>query len=175
MSMLNEGDLLWTPGRERVEKSHLTAFMRWLEKERGLKLAGYDELWSWSVEDLEGFWQAIWDYFKVQSAAPYERVLGDRRMPGAKWFPGARLNYAQHALRHERPGADAVLFLSERAPLARLSWEELGNKVRILATQMRKLGVKRGERVVAYMPNTRDADCDAGHHEYRGHLVELRA
>jgi acetoacetyl-CoA synthetase len=89
----------------------------------------------------------------VQSSTPYERVLADRRMPGAKWFPGARLNYAQHALRHERPDADALVFLSERSPLARLSWEDLGNQVRILATQLRKLGVKAGDRVVAYMPN----------------------
>jgi len=76
--------------------------MRWLAKERGLKFAGYAELWQWSVDDLEAFWQAIWDYFDVRSSTPYERVLADRRMPGAKWFPGARLNYAEHVLRHER-------------------------------------------------------------------------
>jgi acetoacetyl-CoA synthetase len=151
--MVNEGDLLWTPSRERVEKSNVTAFMRWLEKERGRTFASFQELWQWSVDDLEAFWQAIWDYFQVQSSTPYERVLADRRMPGAQWFPGARLNYAQHALRHERPGADALWYLSERAPLSRMSWQELGGKVRILATQLRKLGVKPGDRVVAYMPN----------------------
>jgi acetoacetyl-CoA synthetase len=155
--MVNEGDLLWTPSRERVEKSSLTAFMRWLDTERGLKLASYDELWRWSVEDLEAFWQAIWDFFEVQSSAPHERVLADRRMPGAQWFPGARLNYAQHALRHERPGADALMFLNERTPLSRLSWQDLGGKVRILATQLRKLGVKPGDRVVAYLPNIPEA------------------
>jgi acetoacetyl-CoA synthetase len=151
--MVNEGDLLWTPTPERVERSLLTAFMRWLAKERGLKLAGYAELWQWSVDDLEAFWQAIWDYFGVRSSTPYERVLADRRMPGAKWFPGARLNYAQHALRYERPNADALMYLSERTPLSRMSWEELGGKVRILATQLRKLGVEPGDRVVAYLPN----------------------
>jgi len=117
MAMVNEGDLLWTPTPERVAKSHLTAFMRWLAKERGLKFAGYAELWQWSVDDLEAFWQAIWDYFDVRSSTPYERVLADRRMPGAKWFPGARLNYAEHVLRHERPNADALMYLSERTPL----------------------------------------------------------
>ena len=152
-SVVNEGDLLWTPSPERIERSHLTALMRWLAKERGLKFASYAELWQWSVDDLEAFWQAIWDYFDVRSSTPYERVLVDRRMPGAKWFPGARLNYAQHALRHERPNADALMYLSERAPLSRMSWEELGGKVRILATQLRKLGVEPGDRVVAYMPN----------------------
>jgi acetoacetyl-CoA synthetase len=152
-SVVNEGDLLWTPSPERIERSHLTALMRWLAKERGLKFASYAEVWQWSVDDLEGFWEAIWDYFDVRSSTPYERVLVDRRMPGAKWFPGARLNYAQHALRHERPNADALMYLSERSPLSRMSWEELGGKVRILATQLRKLGVQPGDRVVAYMPN----------------------
>src|ERR1700756_1493581 len=152
--MVNEGDLLWTPGAARINKSHLTAFMRWLAQTRGRKFSGYDELWSWSVSDLEGFWQAIWDYFGVRSSTPYERVLADRRMPGAKWFPGARLNYAEHVLRHERPNADALMYLSERTPLSRMSWQELGGKVRILATQLRKLGVEPGDRVVAYMPNS---------------------
>jgi acetoacetyl-CoA synthetase len=153
ISMLNEGDLLWTPSPERVNKANLTAFTRWLATERGKSFGSYAELWRWSVDDLEGFWQAIWDYFKVESSAPCSRVLADRHMPGAKWFPGARLNYAQHALRHERPNATALLHLSERAPLAGMSWEELGSRVRILATQLRKLDVRPGDRVVAYMPN----------------------
>jgi acetoacetyl-CoA synthetase len=151
--MLNEGDLLWTPSPERVDKAYLTAFTRWLATERGKSFASYADLWQWSVDDLEGFWQAIWDYFKVQSSAPHTRVLADRRMPGAQWFPGARLNYAQNILRHERPDATALLYLNERAPLASLSWEELGRKVRILATQLRKMNVQPGDRVVAYMPN----------------------
>lgn len=152
--MVNEGDLLWTPSPARIEKSHTTAFMRWLAKERGRSFASYEEMWRWSVDDLEGFWQAIWDFFQVRSSTPYERVLADRRMPGARWFPGAHLNYAEHALRFERPGADALMYLSERIPLTRMSWDELGGKVRILATQLRKLGVQRGDRVVAYLPNS---------------------
>ena len=155
--MLNEGDLLWTPSPERVEKAVLTAYQRWLQKERGLKFATYEDLWRWSVTDLEAFWQSLWDYFDVQSSAPYERVLARRQMPGAQWFPGARLNYAQHALRHECPDVDALMYLSERTPLTRMSWQELGGKVRILATQLRKLGVQRGDRVVAYLPNIPEA------------------
>jgi acetoacetyl-CoA synthetase len=151
--MLNEGDLLWTPSRERIEKAKLTAFTRWLATERGKSFASYEDLWQWSVDDLEGFWQAIWDYFEVQSSAPHERVLADARMPGARWFPGARLNYAQHILRHERPAATALLYLNERSTLTGMSWEELGSQVRILATQLRKLDVKPGDRVVGYMPN----------------------
>ena len=155
--MVNEGDLLWTPGPERIAKSNVTAYMQWLRKERALKFASYEQLWRWSVGDLEAFWQSLWDYFHIQSSAPHERVLADRRMPGAQWFPGARLNYAQHILRHERPNADALMFLNERKALDRMSWEELGAKVRVLATQLRELGVQRGDRVVAYLPNIPEA------------------
>ncbi|MEP7248032.1 MAG: acetyl-coenzyme A synthetase N-terminal domain-containing protein, partial [Gammaproteobacteria bacterium] len=120
--MISEGDLLWTPGRERVERAHLTAFMRWLERERKLPFKGYAALWEWSVTDIEGFWQALWDYFDIRSSAPVERTLGSKQMPGADWFPGARLNYAEHALRNERPDTTAILHLSERHALASLSW-----------------------------------------------------
>ena len=154
---VNEGDLLWTPGPERVSSALITRFQRWLEKERGRKFSNYDELWRWSVTDLEGFWGALWDYFKIEASQPYERVLGNRKMPGADWFPGARLNYAQHILRNERPGAEALLHLNERSPLAEMSWTELGGKVRILATELRRLGVKPGDRVAAYLPNIPEA------------------
>lgn len=155
--MAEEGELLWTPSAARLGKSQLTAFMRWLDTERGLAFADYAALWRWSVDDLEAFWGAIWDYFEVQSSAPYERVLGDRRMPGARWFPGARLNYAQHALRHERAQAVGLMHLSERLALSRMSWQEIGNQVRVLATQLRRLGVRPGDRVVAYLPNIPEA------------------
>jgi acetoacetyl-CoA synthetase len=155
--MVKEGDLLWTPDAGRVERSHLTAYMRWLERERNLRFASYHELWNWSVTEIEAFWQSLWDYFGIESSAPVECVLSSRKMPGAEWFRGARLNYAEHALRKERPGATALLHLSERQPLTEMSWEELGGKVRILATQLRKLGVQPGDRVVAYMPNIPEA------------------
>jgi acetoacetyl-CoA synthetase len=154
---VRESELLWTPSAERVENALLTTYMRWLERERGRKFANYDELWQWSVTDLEGFWGSLWDYFRIESSQPYERVLASRQMPGAKWFPGARLNYAQHILRNERPGAEALLHLTERTPLQQLSWSELGAQVRILATQLRRLGVERGDRVAGYLPNIPEA------------------
>src|SRR5207237_2721287 len=104
-------ELLWTPSAERIERAALTRFQR----ERGF--ADYDALWRWSVEDLEGFWQAIWDYFHIDSSAPHRRVLGRRGMPGAEWFPGARLNYAQHVLRREPSGGDVLLHVSDSQPL----------------------------------------------------------
>lgn len=151
--MIKEGDLLWTPDLQRVAKSNLTKFTAWLARERGLQFADYHQLWRWSVEDVDGFWHAIWDYFGVQSSTPWQRVLGDRTMPGTDWFPEARLNYAQHVLRNERAGKEAIIHLSENAPLASVTWDEVGSAVRVLATQLRRLGVKPGDRVVAYMPN----------------------
>ncbi len=151
--MVKEGDLLWTPSPEWVERSNLTAYRRWLARTRNLQFESYEELWRWSVDDLDAFWASIWEYCGIQASVPYERVLGRREMPGAEWFPGAKLNYAEHALRHERPGADAVYHLSERTPLSRISWPELGNRVRVLATELRKLGIRPGDRVAAYLPN----------------------
>jgi acetoacetyl-CoA synthetase len=149
---VREGDLLWTPSAERLADANVTAFQAWLA-ERGRELGSYDELWQWSVRDLAGFWQAIWDYCGVGCSVPPERVLGTASMPGAQWFPGARLNYAEHVLRHERPGEAAVLAASECAPLAAVDWAEFAGQVRILGTQLRALGVRPGDRVACYMPN----------------------
>ncbi len=147
------GEILWTPGPERVRSANVTAFIEWLARERGKNFADYSALWRWSVEDLEGFWQALWDYFQIQSSTPPTRVLGRRGMPGAQWFPGARLNYAQHVLRRESTGGTALIYVSETQALTPMSWQTLGNSVRILATELRALGVKPGDRVTAWMPN----------------------
>ena len=155
--MATEGQLLWKPSPARRERSHITAFTNWLKRERGLAFENYDALWRWSATDLEAFWRAIWDYFDVRSSAPFTRVLGRREMPGAEWFPGARLNYAEHALVHERPDTDALLYMREGGPLERMSWTELTARVRVLATQLRKLGVRPGDRVVAVLPNSPEA------------------
>jgi acetoacetyl-CoA synthetase len=152
--MIQEGDLLWTPSAARREKSHVTAFTRWLERERGLRFDSYDALWRWSIQDIEAFWKALWDYFGVRASKPYTKVLGRREMPGAEWFPGAHLNYAEHALAKARSDADALLYMSETTPLTPMSWDEFGNKVRTLATYLRESGVKPGDRVVAVLPNS---------------------
>jgi acetoacetyl-CoA synthetase len=145
--------MLWQPDAERIENAHLTHYLRWLGGQ-GLRFDTYAALWQWSIDDQDAFWGSLWHYFEVIASSGYERVLGTRTMPGAHWFPGARLNYAENALRHERQGADALLFLSERRDLAALSWEELAGTVRRLAMRMRDLGVVPGDRVVAYLPNS---------------------
>jgi acetoacetyl-CoA synthetase len=149
---VREGDLLWTPSAEQLAGANVTAFRAWLAA-RGRRFDSYDALWQWSVSDLDGFWQAIWDYCGVDCSVRPERVLGSATMPGAQWFPGARLNYAQHVLRQERPGEPALFSVSERAPLAAMDWSDLGGQVRILATQLRALGVQPGDRIACYMPN----------------------
>jgi len=155
--MVETGQQLWAPTPERIERARLTAFRRWLKEKRGLTFPDFESLWRWSTEDLDGFWQACWDFFGVEATKQPTAVLGKRTMPGAQWFPGAEINYARHMLRHERPDAIAVLHLNERQGLQSVSWEELGGKVRIVATQLRKLGVKRGDRVAAYMTNVPEA------------------
>lgn len=150
---MKEGDVLWSPSAERIAATNITRYLAWLERERGRRFADYAALWQWSVSDLDGFWQSLWDYFEIESSAPHTAVLGRRTMPGATWFPGARLNYAQHVLRREHAGGAALMYISESAPLASLARSELAAQVRILATQLRQLGVRPGDRVVAWMPN----------------------
>ena len=170
--MVETGQQLWAPTPGRIERARITEFLRWLKANRGLTFADFESLWRWSTEDLDGFWQACWDFFGVEATKQPTAVLGKRTMPGAEWFPGAELNYARHMLRHERPDAAAVLHLNERQALQSISWEELGGKVRIVATQLRKLGVKRGDRVVRLHDQcSRGADRDAGDHQHRRHLV----
>jgi len=149
---VREGSLLWKPGALQVEAANLTAFRAWLA-DKGRRFDSYDALWRWSVSDLAGFWQAIWDYSGIECSAQPQRVLGSREMPGAEWFPGARLNYAQHILRRETPGQTAMLWVRESAPPASMDWTELAGQVRTLGTRMRAMGVRPGDRVVSYLPN----------------------
>ena len=151
--MASEGKLLWQPRPEWLETTNMYDFMQWLKSRHQLEFKDYHALWRWSTDHLEDFWEAIWQYYHVEASAPYDTVLVKREMPGAKWFPGARLNYAQHILRNEKPGTDALYFAGENAPLRGLPWEVLGNNVRVLATQLRTMGIKSGDRVSGYMPN----------------------
>ncbi len=151
--MREPGRLLWQPSPEQVEASRLTAYSRWLKEAHGVDVDGYHELWRWSVTDLEGFWGSIWEYFGVQASTPYERVLGARSLPGAEWFPGARLSYAEHVFRGKDDAATAIVHASERRPQAEVAWGELRRQVAGIAGTLRALGVVPGDRVVAYLPN----------------------
>jgi len=145
--------VLWAPSPERIERATISHYARWLAETRGVETTGYDDLWRWSVNELEAFWASIWEFFDVRAAAPYERVLGSRAMPGAEWFPGTRLNYAEHVFRDRDPDAVAVRHASELRPLAETTWGELHERVRRFAAALSASGVEPGDRVVAYMPN----------------------
>jgi acetoacetyl-CoA synthetase len=149
VSQVKEGDLIWTPTPDRIANARIMKFAAWLKRERNLDFSpdkDYTAIWQWSVDNIEDFWQAIWDYFEVKSSTPHECVLRKRVMPGAEWFPGASLNFAEHVLRNEVVGKTALIHCSETTPLTNMSWDEFAGQVR--------MGVVKGDRVVAYMPNT---------------------
>ncbi|MGA9876212.1 MAG: acetoacetate--CoA ligase [Solirubrobacteraceae bacterium] len=156
-SSSDEQTPLWTPSAELVRSARMTDFMRWAGERHGRDFADYSELWEWSVGEIEQFWGDIWDYCGVRASVPYEQVLASRQMPGARWFEGARLNYAENMLLRDRdPNEPAVLHVSElrdQDPPAQLSWGELSEQVAALAAGLRSLGVQPGDRVAAYAPN----------------------
>jgi acetoacetyl-CoA synthetase len=143
-----EPKLLWRPSAERVEHATITRFARAVGRE-----GDYDRLWRWSVDDLEGFWGAISEFFDVQASEPYERVLGRREMPGAQWFPGSRLSYAEHFFRDRDEDAVAIRHAAELRELSEWTWGELRGQTARIAAGLRALGVGPGDRVAAYMPN----------------------
>jgi acetoacetyl-CoA synthetase len=154
---VREGDLLWAPSPERAERTRLAGFTRFAEARTGRSFPAYADLWRWSTTELEEFWQAVWDFFEVRSSAPHTAVLESRVMPGARWFPGARLNFAEHVLAQERPGEAALLAVGETAPLREVRWEDFTRQVRAVATHLRDRGVRPGDRVVGYLPNVPEA------------------
>lgn len=152
--MVRQGDLVWTPPVDVLTRSRVGELLGWLQRHRGLKLTNHDELWQWSVTDLEGFWSALWQFFGLTAHAPYIRVLESREMPGARWFPGALLNYAEHAMgAPEDTDRVAVLGRSQTRPDVDLTFGELRDQVARARRVLQQLGVRRGDRVAGYLPN----------------------
>jgi acetoacetyl-CoA synthetase len=146
-------EILWTPSFQRVERATLTRYVRWLEQSTGSSFDTYEELWRWSIGDLEGFWSSLTQYFDVRFETPGRRVLGDQKMPGAEWYPGARLSYAEHIFRGKRDEDVALRHASELRPLDQWTWGRLREEVAAIASGLRALGVEPGDRVAAYLPN----------------------
>ncbi|MGC2191402.1 MAG: acetoacetate--CoA ligase, partial [Candidatus Dormiibacterota bacterium] len=152
-----EGSLLWEPSPDSFAKSRLGDYARWLGRERAVSAADYSELWEWSTSRLEPFWDSIWAYFAVVGDRGQGAVLERRSMPGARWFVGASLNYAENALRGVE-GADlALLAYSELRPPIRLTGEQLRLQVGSVAAHLGRLGVGVGDRVAGYLPNIPEA------------------
>ncbi|MEV4441259.1 acetoacetate--CoA ligase [Streptomyces sp. NPDC049577] len=155
---------LWRPGEDRVARAQVTRFQQWAAERHGAPAAvpgdpaaSYAALHRWSVDELEPFWQAVTEWCDVRFSSPWERVLADRAMPGARWFPGATLNYAEHALRTAqdpaRAGEPALVHVDETHEPREVSWAELRRQVGALAHRLRDLGVRPGDRVSGYLPN----------------------
>jgi acetoacetyl-CoA synthetase len=142
--------VLWEPPEELVSSCTMTRFARWA---REGSFSDYEELWEWSVEDIERFWHAVWTYFDVEADAVPERVLGSREMPGAEWFPGVGLSYSEHVFRGKVDTDVAIQFASERSELEQWTWADLRRQTAAVREGLKRLGVERGDRVVAYLPN----------------------
>jgi acetoacetyl-CoA synthetase len=150
---MSEPEILWRPSAERIERAVITRYGAWLEQTRGLHFADYQAMWQWSVDDLEGFWSSIVEFFEVRFETPAESVLGDRSMPGAQWFPGAQVSFAEHIFATTQADEIALRFASEVRPLDAWTWRRLRGEVAAIAAGLRAAGVGQGDRVAAYTPN----------------------
>jgi acetoacetyl-CoA synthetase len=154
---VREGTVLWEPSDEIKNQAITTKYINWLKTRKGLSFNDYNSLWQWSVTEIEDFWQSLWEFFEIKVSKPFAGVLPERKMPGAKWFAGSELNYAEHVFRHMTPNRAALMFQSEIRPLEEISWDDLYRKVAAVRTSLGNMGVKRGDRVAAYIPNIPEA------------------
>lgn len=147
------GELLWSPSPEQASASRLHHYQQWLADRRGVRTSHYEDLWRWSIDELDAFWQSICDYFDVIAEGEREPALASRQMPGARWFPNLRLNYAENLMRNATTERPAILARTESEPVREVSWAELERDTAALAARMRAWGVGPGDRVAGYLPN----------------------
>ena len=152
-----QSTFIWTPSSARIVNARITHYQQFLTESRGLKFANYEALWQWSITEIEAFWQSIWNFHQLESPTPYTRVLAHRKMPGAKWFSGASVNFAHQVFRHAKSPAQydqpAIIVQNELGQRRKLSWKQLEGQVASIAAALKGMGVVRGDRVVAFMPN----------------------
>jgi acetoacetyl-CoA synthetase len=145
--------ILWEPTAETIEKANITVYSRWLEGQVDIVPTTYPELWRWSVEELEDFWESVWRYFGLRSSTPHTTALESRTMPGARWFPGSSVNYAEHIFAGRDSGKTAIIWKTEQSEPASVTWQELQRKVGAFAESLTAMGIGKGDRVAAYLPN----------------------
>lgn len=148
---------LWTPTDSDVAEARVTEFARFVEKRHDVLLPDYSSLWRWSTNELELFWRAVWDFFEVRSSSVPTTVLAEHGMPGAHWFPGTELNYVDQVVRHARSGRAAIVHAREDGSTRTVTWEEMIDQAGALAGMLADAGVRRGDRVVGYLPNVPEA------------------
>ncbi|MFJ3222928.1 acetoacetate--CoA ligase [Streptomyces sp. NPDC086783] len=149
----SDPDLLWSPGRRETQDSNVASFLRWLATHRELHFCDYAELWRWSSTDLPGFWSAVWEFYGLDAVSGYDEVLADASMPGARWFTGARLNFAERCFAHAAHDRPALVFVDEDGTPVETSWEELRRQVADVAAALRRMGVGPGDCVAGWLPN----------------------
>ncbi|WP_164670832.1 acetoacetate--CoA ligase [Virgibacillus doumboii] len=153
MSEIKEGALLWEPDEKRKEDSNIYNYMKWLKQHKNLHFDDYHSLWKWSTEKLELFWKSIWEYFDIQAKEPYQTVLTTHKMPGAKWFPEATINYTEHIFRDRDDNEPAIIHASETRKKDEITWGQLYIDTAAFQQTLIKIGVTKGDRVVAYAAN----------------------
>jgi acetoacetyl-CoA synthetase len=145
----------WTPTDDDIAGARVTDFARFVHERTGADVSDYHALWRWSVDDLAGFWAALWEYFDLGDA-PAEVLTGDA-MPGVRWFPGTRLNYADQVLRHARTDRPAILYVAEGGEITEVSWNQMLTRAAGFARTLQSMGVGPGDRVAGYLPNVPEA------------------
>jgi acetoacetyl-CoA synthetase len=145
----------WQPTERDIEDARVTDFARFVQQRTGAPVADYRSLWQWSVDDPAAFWGALWEYFELGDLP--DRVLDNAEMPGARWFPGVRLNYVDQIVRNAGSDRPAILHVSEDGQITELSWRELLGRTAAFAQTLRSYGVTAGDRVVGYLPNIPEA------------------
>jgi acetoacetyl-CoA synthetase len=143
---------LWAPSSDFINQSNISNYIQWLKDERGLKFAGYDELWQWSVDHIEEFWTSLFSYFDILHDGDISRVTNGKPMPHTGWFPEVSLSYAEHIFRRKSLSHPAIIFKSETGELNEVSWEDLEKQVASLAQFLKSRGLVQGDRVAAFLP-----------------------
>ena len=156
MDMSNQ-KVLWRPSEEFKRHANLHQFEVWLKDQKGLTFSSYDELWQWSTDKLETFWESIWQYFDIIHHAPYQKVLSGMEMPGVRWFEGASLNYAEHVFRNKSEDRPALIFQSEREEHMHIPWAALEESVVAIRNYLKEKGIGKGDCVAGYLPNIPEA------------------
>lgn len=150
-------EILWKPDAQTIENSNLNKYLTWLKANRSLSFQNYDDLWQWSVEDVPAFWESLIEYFGVRFQSQPTQTLSKEPMPKTQWFQGATLNYTEHVFKNKNTDNPAILYTDEEQKLIEISWTELEQQVSSLAHWLIKAGVKKGDRVAAYLPNIPEA------------------
>ncbi len=150
-------EILWQPPAERIKTTQLTHLIKRIQEKYGLSDTDFSTLHHWSVSNPAKFWEEVWLDCGIIASAPYTSVMGERKMPGTKWFDGARLNFAENLLRHHDPEQEAIIFVDERQRKVCMSYKELAEQVALCAAGLRAHGVGEGDMVAAVIPNCRDA------------------